>query len=143
MESVRWSRRVRLRRTSDDLDRAVVIAVIAVGMVQAPVHQKIDVVTVWHRLVAAVLAVAVPRFVGAAIRGGAAVGVSIADGNPVLVDVVFVRVVQMAVVQEIDVPLVPHSGVAAAPFMLVVVAFVNLVIVHLSPLPVVVYSSRG
>lgn len=107
---------------------------IAVGMVQAPVHQKIDVVTVWHRLVAAVLAVAVSRLVGGAIRGGAAVGVAIAYGDPVLVDVVFVGVVEVAVVQEIDVPLVPHGGVAAALFMLVVVAFVNLMIVHLSPL---------
>ena len=93
-----------MRRTSDDLDRAVVVAMIAVGMVQAPVHQKIDVVTVWHRLVAAVLAVAVSRLVGGAIRGGAAVGVAIAYGDPVLVDVVFVRVVEVAVVQESTCP---------------------------------------
>ena len=114
-----------MRRTSDDLYGAVVVAMIAVGMMQAPVHQKIDVVAVWHRLVTAVLAVAVSRLVGGAISGGAAVGVAIAYGDPVLVDVIFVGVVEVAVVQEIDVPLVPHDGVAAALFMLVVVAFVT------------------
>jgi len=107
---------------SGDLQRAVVVAVVAVRMMQMTVHQIVDMVTVRHRFVAA----AGPMHMTGAMAGTvmlrrAAVRVGGADGDHVLVDMVAMHVVQMAVVQEIDVAFVPHRGMTALRAVLVVV----------------------
>ena len=94
---------------SGDRQRAVVVAMIAVRMVQMAADQVIDVVAVRHRFVPA----AGPMHMTGAMAGTvvlrrAAVRIGGADGDHVLVDMVAMHVVQMAVVQEIDVAFVAH-----------------------------------
>jgi hypothetical protein len=97
-------------------ERAVVVAVVAVRVVQVAVDEVVDVVAVGDRFVAAAGAVHVAGLVAAAARGagvqpsGFLVGVT---SRLVLVDVVTVRVMQVAVVQVVDVVAVPDRGVAA------------------------------
>jgi hypothetical protein len=50
-----------------DLDRTVIVAVVAVRMVQVAINEIIDMVTVWHHLVATIGAMPVPAFVTAAL----------------------------------------------------------------------------
>ena len=105
---------------SDQFDRAVVVAVVAVRVVQVAIDEVIDVVAMWHRFVAAAGAVDVSGFVAAAVVvGRAGVRVGGADGDAVFIDVVAMRVVQVAVVQVIDVAVVLDGGVAAARAVLV------------------------
>jgi hypothetical protein len=107
---------------SGDRQRAVVVAMIAVRMVQMAADQVIDVVAVRHRFVPA----AGPMHMTGAMAGTvvlrrAAVRIGGADGDHVLVDMVAMHVVQMAVVQEIDVAFVAHRGMTALRAVLVVV----------------------
>ena len=85
----------------------MIITMIAVPVVQMARNEVIGVIPVRHLLVVAVAmrAIAVNRcMVGRISR---------ADGNAVLVVVALVLAVQMAVVQVIDMSVVPHAGVAA------------------------------
>jgi len=80
----------------------VVVAVVAVRVVQVAADEVIDVVAVRHRLVPAALAVDVADLVAAAVvRRGTRGRVRGVDRQHVLVDVVAVRVVQVAVVQVV------------------------------------------
>ena len=100
----------------------MVVAVVAVRVVQVPIDEVIDVVAMWHRFVTAAGAMDVSCFVAAAVVvGRAGVRVGGADGDAVFIDVVAVRVVQVAVVQVIDVAVVLDGGVAAARAVLVCV----------------------
>jgi hypothetical protein len=106
--------------TSGLIERTVVVAVIAVRMMQVPVDEIVDVVAVRHRLVPAAGAVLVARLMPLApVLGRAAVGVLGRDLDDVLVDVVAVRMVQVSVVQVVDVIAVADGGVPAAWAMLV------------------------
>jgi hypothetical protein len=103
-----------LRLASDHLERAVVVAVVAVRMMQVTVDQVVDVVAVRHRLVAATWTVAMVRVMaGAAMVGRAAVGVPLAHGDDMLVDVVLVRMMQVAVMEIVDVAIMAHREMAA------------------------------
>lgn len=107
---------------SGDLQRTVVVAVIAVRMVQMTVDQIVDVVAVRHRFVAAARPVHMTgAMAGTVMLRRAAVRVGGADGDHVLIDMVAMHVVQMAVVQEIDMVFVTHCSMAALRAMLVVV----------------------
>jgi hypothetical protein len=77
----------------------VVVAVVFVRVVQVPVDQVVDVVAVRDRLVTAALSVGVGRI--AARVGRVAVRMVGVDLEHMLVDVVVVRVVQVAVVQVV------------------------------------------
>jgi hypothetical protein len=55
----------------------------------------------------------------AAMIRGAAIGVVAGDVDHVLVEMVFVRMVEMTIVQVVDVPAVPHGRVSAARTVLV------------------------
>jgi len=89
--------------------------VVAVRMVQVPVHEVIDVVAVRDGLVAAAGAVLVIGVVPAAfVFRRALVGILAADVNHVLVDVVLVRMVQVPVMQVIDVAVMNDRGMPAA-----------------------------
>ena len=99
---------------------AVVVTVVAVGMVQVTAHQVIGVIAVGNRLVPAARPVFVSLLVGAAVVvGRAGARVRVVDRQPVLLDAAGRCVVQMAVVQIIDVPIVTDAGVPAAGSVLV------------------------
>jgi hypothetical protein len=103
----------------------VVVAVIAVRMVQVPIDQVVGVVAVGNGRVAAVRAVLVGFLVTAAVVAWRASGrVRRADRQGMLLDLAGVRVMQMAIVQVIDVAVVQNPGVAAARTVLVRVALV-------------------
>ena len=101
-----------MRRGSalDNFHGAVVIAVVAVRVVQAAIDEKVDVVAVRHGFVAAAGAVHVARLVAGA-RGRAAFGVDIRHGDGMLLHAAFVRVVQMAFLSSRGaVPPRPHDA---------------------------------
>ncbi len=108
---------------------AVIVAVVAVRMMQVAVHEVIDMVAVRDRLVAAAGAVDV-RGVVAGARRGVAVGILRTDLDDVLIDVPVVRMMQMPVVQVINVPVVLHRGVAAASAVRVVVVGMDFAVAH-------------
>jgi hypothetical protein len=77
----------------------VIIAVVAVGVMQVPVDQVVDVVAMRHRLVTAVRAVDVVGVVALTLVVGCALRrIVVVDVEAVLVDVVLVWVVQVAIV---------------------------------------------
>ena len=100
----------------------MVVAVVAVRVVQVAIDEVIDVVAMRHRFVAAAGAMHVAGFVAVAVVvRGADVRVGGADGDAVFIDVVAVRVVQVAVVQVINVAFVFDGGVTAIRAVLVFV----------------------
>ena len=82
-------------RLFDDLHRAVVIAMVAVLMMQTTVYQVIHMVAVWHSFVSAACAVAV---FAASMHRVAAVWVSIVYFQVVFIIMLGVGVVQMPIV---------------------------------------------
>jgi hypothetical protein len=104
------------------LDRAVIVAVIAVRVMQVPVNQEVDVVAMRNGLVSAAGAV----FVAAFDLRRATGRIRPANRDHMFVDVVAMRVMQMAVMQVIDMTLVPDGGMAAIGAMLVGVVGVML-----------------
>jgi hypothetical protein len=93
----------------------VVVTVIAVRVVKMAGDPMVHMVDVRHIIVAASgpvdMTCAVPT---AAMVGGAAVGVLAGHLDQVLVDMTFVRVVEVTVVQVIGVAAVTHGWVATA-----------------------------
>jgi hypothetical protein len=87
----------------------VIVAVIPVRMMEPSVHEVVDMVTMGHRFVPAGWAV----LVCAACLRGTLHGVGCADGNDMFVDVILVHVVEVAIMEIIDVPLVADPGVSA------------------------------
>lgn len=110
------------------IHRSVVVAVVAVGMVEAAIDEEIDVVAVRHRLVSASGTVVVAVVVGAGMfRRGATVGIRRAHVEGVFLHrTVRLLVMKVAVVQVIEVIAVADRGVAAAIAVLVVVIFVKM-----------------
>lgn len=105
---------------------AVVIAVVAVWMVQMAVHQIVNVIAMRDGGVAAIGAVLVALVVAAAsVVGSASGGIGGVYIQAMLFHVVALLMVQMAVVQIIHVALVLDSGVAAARPMNVLVISVT------------------
>ena len=104
----------------------MVVAVALVGVVQATVDQVVHVVAVGHLVVAAALAVDVGATV---MRSVAAVRVELVDRQPVLVDVIAVRMVEVPVVEEVDVAVVDNLRVAAAGSVDVLVGVVDVALV--------------
>jgi hypothetical protein len=93
----------RVYRALGQFDRAVVIAVIAVRMVQVAIDEIIDVVPMRHGFVTARRAVNVARLMAATVViRSALVGIFRIDRERMLVDVIAVHVMQMAVVQIVD-----------------------------------------
>ncbi len=98
--------------------RAVIVAVIAVRMVQPPIDQIIDMVAVGHGFVAAIGTVPMPgRVTGRVAFGIAAVGIAVADRNHMLLDAAMVEMFKMAVIEIIDVAFMPHGEMAASGAM--------------------------
>ena len=101
----------------------MIITVILVRVVEASVDEVVGVLAVRHGLVAAVRAVEVLTAIVLAV---AVVRELLIDRKRVLIDVVAVRLVQMAVVNEVDVTFVDDRRVAAAGAVDVVVIFVRV-----------------
>jgi hypothetical protein len=101
---------------------------IAVGMMQAPIDQVIRVIAVRHGFMPAARTVDMLAVVPARCRL-AAVRVGGVHRQGVLVVMSFMRVMQMAVMEEIDMPVVFDGGVAAAGAVLVLVIRVGMMFV--------------
>jgi hypothetical protein len=94
--------------------RAVVVAVIPVRVVQVPIMQVVDMITVRHGLVAARWAMCVSRLVTrAAMRRSALHRICAAHVNDVLIHVIAVWMVQMPIMQIVDMITVTDSGMPA------------------------------
>jgi hypothetical protein len=106
------------------LNLAVIVAVIAVRMMQVAVHQVVHVIAMRDGLVPATRSVLVALVVTAAVMArSASRGVGAADRQRMFLDRVAVLVVQMAVVQAIDVPFVDDPRVPAVGAVRVRVPF--------------------
>lgn len=118
---------------SDRRERAVVVAVAVVRMVEMPVHQVVGVIAVGHGLVTAARAVLVTGLVRAAVViGRTALGIRFVDRDRVLVHVVSMGMMQVAVVQVVHVVGMAYSCVSTIGAVLVVVALVySVTIAHL------------
>lgn len=96
----------------------MIVAVTGVRMMQMPIDQVVDVVTVRDRLMPTPGAVLVSRFIPCSrstVRG-----VLLIDRDLVLVDVILVRVMQMPVMQVVGVPVVAYGDVPATGAVLVI-----------------------
>lgn len=117
-----WSVRV---PTSGRRQWAMIVAVVAVRMVQMPIDEVIHMIAMRHGLVAAARPMDMSgRMAAACVLGCAGIRVRGGHGDLVLVDMIAVRVVKMAIVQVIDVALVHHCGMAASRSVLMVVVLV-------------------
>ena len=101
----------------------MIITVILVRVVEASVDEVIGVLAVRHSLVAAVRAVHVLTAIMLAV---AVVRELLVDRQRVLINVIAVRLVQVAVVNEVDVAIVDDRRMAAAGAVDVVVIFVRV-----------------
>ena len=92
----------------------MIVAMIAVRMMQPALHQIVDMVAMRHRFVSAVWTV----HVRAVDLRRAARGIGSADRDHMLVDVVLVHVVEMAVMKIVDMAVMADRGVPAIGTML-------------------------
>ena len=109
-------------RLLHNLNRTVIVAVVAVLVVQAAVDDVVGVIAVRYGFMAATFAV---NMAFAGIDGMAAVRVGFIDAQSMLVVVAVVLMVQVAVVQIIDVAFVFDGSVAAVCAVNVVMMFVG------------------
>ena len=121
----------------------MVVAVVAVRVVQVPVHEVVHVVAVRHGLVPATRSVNVTRIMTAAlVCRRALVGIGIAhldsmlDHGPVVGDMM-----QVPVVQVVDMVAVPDTGVLAIRTVLVIMVFVSLAHLFLLGIGLVIQDS--
>src|SRR5260370_40992356 len=94
--------------------RSGVMAMAIMWVMQPSVHKIIDVITVRHRFVSAARTMRM-RAPG---LGRAAHGVGIANLDNMFVDMIFMHVMQMTVVQRIDILVMAHSRVPTVGTML-------------------------
>lgn len=111
----------------NDFHRAVVIAMVAVLVVQLAVYDVVDVVAVRYGFVAAAFAV---NMAVTGLHGVAAVGVGGVYIEAVLVVVAVVFVVQVAVMDVVDVVAVFNGGMAAAFSVNVLVVGMGMAVAH-------------
>lgn len=108
----------------------MIVAVIAIRMVQMTVHQIIDVVTMGDCLVTAICAMLVlGRMCVAVMTIGAICWIRCSDVELVLIDMPLVERVQMSVMEIIGVIVVDNRGVAAILAMLMRMIFVDLMLI--------------
>jgi hypothetical protein len=86
----------------------------AFGMVKMTLDQVVGVIAMWNRLVTASWTVSVISSMGPAIvAGGMRSGMACVDCNHVLIHMIFVRMVQVAIVQVVGVPFVLDGRMTA------------------------------
>jgi hypothetical protein len=92
----------------------VIVAVVAVRMMEVATDAVVQVIAVGNCLVAAARAVNMAGIMtAAAMIRSAAIGVVAGHLNHVLVDMIFVRMMDVTIVQVVDVAAVLHGGVPA------------------------------
>jgi hypothetical protein len=117
----------RTKQLLHDGDGAVVVAVVAVRVVQVAFDKVVNVVAVGDGFMAATGAVDVLGIVAIASVGGGAVGrIGSGDVERVFIDMASVRVMQVTVVQVVDVVAVLDGGMPAVLAVLVVMLGVGL-----------------
>jgi hypothetical protein len=100
----------------------MVIAVVAMGMVQVTVDEIVDMIAMRDRFVAAARSMNVSSVMsGAAMVWRATIRVLVAHFNAMFVHMIRARMVKMAIVEIIHMAAVPDSNVAAAGSMHVIV----------------------
>ncbi|WP_196479917.1 hypothetical protein [Burkholderia pseudomultivorans] len=107
----------RLQTCSGEVHRTMVVAVIAMRVMKAPVDQIIDMIAVRYGFMPAARTVYMARLMVAAARR-TLIRIFRADFDPVLVDMIAVRMMQMAVVEIVDVVAMLDCRVAASRTML-------------------------
>lgn len=98
----------------------MVVAVVAVRMVQVAVDEIVDMIAMRHRFMAAPGSVHMARLVAAAVSR-ALIRIGRVNFEPVFVYVIAVRVMQVAVMQIIDMVAMLDRGVTAIRPVLMVV----------------------
>jgi hypothetical protein len=113
---------------SSKLNRAVVIAMAVMHMVEVASHEVVRMIAVGNRFMPAVWAVLVGGFVTAAgVSGTAFRRIVGSHFQLVLVHMIAVHIVHVAIVKETLMPIVHESRVAALIPMLMRVSLVNFV----------------
>jgi hypothetical protein len=110
------------RGKSGQLYRPMVVAMSTMGMVQPSIHEIIDVVPVGHRFVPAGRAV----LVRANRLRRALHGIDCVDRNGMLVNMILVRMMQMALMKIIDMVVMPDRRMPTAGTMRVAMIAVML-----------------
>lgn len=101
------------------LQSTVIIAVIAVHVVQMTGNQVIYVIAVGHRLVSATCAMLVALFMASAnVIGSTIRRIGRGSFDHVFIDMAVMQEMQVSVVQVVDVVIVLHSGMSAVGTML-------------------------
>lgn len=114
-----------------DLDGAVVVAVPIVGVVQMPIHQIANMISVGNRWVPASRAMNVVRVVPAAVVPfGASVGIGAADFNHVFVDMVAMRVMKVTIMKIVDMTIMLDGNMTASGAMNMSVIGVDFTVAH-------------
>ncbi len=108
--------------SSGQHNRPVIIAVVAVRMVQVPINQVIHMVTMGYRRMAAARSVLmIGGMTGTLVLWRTGVGVCRRDANHMFIDMIPVRMVQMTIMQVVNMSFMLNSDVPAVGSMLVVV----------------------
>jgi hypothetical protein len=115
------------RALVDDVQRAVVVAVAVVRVMEPSFDKMVPVITMGHQRVAAA-----GTMVVAPLHGRTGLGVSLADLDTALVKMVAVQMMQAPVVQVVSVLMVADCGVAASLAMNMRMVAVNTMVGHLS-----------
>lgn len=112
----------RARSLLDDFERPVVVAMIAMRMVEMPIDKVVHVIAVRHDLMSASRPMHVSRLMTpAAMRRRALIGVVRVYLDRVLIDMIAVGMMEMAIMQIVGVVAVTNGGMAAAGTMPVIV----------------------
>jgi hypothetical protein len=109
------------------------IAVPIVRVMQMALHQVVHMIPVRYRFMTATRPMRVPLLMpGTFVPARAVRRISRIDGNPVLVDMVAVHVVQVPVMHIADMPVVLNGRMAAAFSVHMAVPLVNAMTLHAS-----------
>jgi hypothetical protein len=103
-----------------EFDFPVIVAVVAVRVMEMTLDEIIDVIAMRNHLVAAPRAVTMAGIVpAAAVLGRAGIGIGPAHRNDVLVNVVAVHVMEVPIMQVVDMAIMADRCVAAVGAVLV------------------------
>ena len=99
----------------DHCERPVVVAVVAMRMMQAPIYEIVDVIAMRHSFVAAIRPVPVLRLMAACVMVRiAAVRIPCAHGDYMLIGTAPLGVFEPAMIEIIDMAFMLHGDVPAA-----------------------------
>ncbi len=122
----------------------MVIAVVTVRVVQMAIDQVINMIAMWHGLMAAAWAVHMTGGVaGALMAWRAALGVVSVDRQAVLIDMIVMHMVQVAIVQVINVTIVLNRRMAASSLVLMAMVGVLRASTHVQRLFRLLPSLQG